>query len=267
MPTTRFLRALSVTVLAAAACTDAAAAGPQRLPDFDQATPSQLVISRSGRLPWPDYRLGFRSAVSNVGQGPLIIDGHRSSASSPTMVVDQLVNTDDGPQALVPDVGRMRFVTARDHRHWHLLGFDRYELRRAGRAAVVVADRKSGFCLGDRYLVIRTLPYAAPDPAYTGRCGLAQPELLSMREGISVGYGDDYKANLEGQYLPLTGLRSGRYVLVHRANSDRRLRELRYDNDAASLLLELNWFAGEPRVQVLRTCPDSARCDRRRAVR
>ena len=43
-----------------------------------------------------------------------------------------------------------------------------------------------------------------------------------------MGYGDDYAATLEGQYLRLTGLASGRYVLVHRVNVECRLRELRY---------------------------------------
>jgi len=60
--------------------------------------------------------------------------------------------------------------------------------------------------------------------------------------------------------LPLTGLRAGRYVLVHRVNADGRLRELRHDNDAASLLLRLRWRRGVPYIRVLAVCPDSARC-------
>jgi hypothetical protein len=87
---------------------------------------------------------------------------------------------------------------------------------------------------------------------------------MGIQEGISVGYGDDYAATLEGQYLRLTGLGSGRYVLVHRVNADRRLRELRYGNNAASLLIQLRWRKHQPWVRVLRSCPDSARCDRRR---
>ena len=31
---------------------------------------------------------------------------------------------------------------------------------------------------------------------YTGACGLERPALLGLREGISVGYGDDYRATL-----------------------------------------------------------------------
>jgi hypothetical protein len=40
------------------------------------------------------------------------------------------------------------------------------------------------------------------------------------------------------------------------------LRELRYDNDAASLRIRLTWRAGRPEVTILRVC-GSARCDAR----
>jgi hypothetical protein len=49
-------------------------------------------------------------------------------------------------------------------------------------------------------------------------------------------------------------------VLVHRANAGRRLRELSYRNNAASLLLELRRRGGAPAVRVIATCPGTARC-------
>ena len=241
-----------------------ASAGSEQLPDLDQAPPSKLSITRAGSAAEPVYRLGFRSAVSNVGDGPLAIEAHRSGRGAETMVADQIVDRDGAPREVVPDVGRLRYVVSSDHRHWHLLAFDRYELRRAGSGARLVRDRKTGFCLGDRYAVRGPPPRATPPrAAYTSRCGLGAPGRLGMREGISVGYGDDYPAHLEGQYLPLTGLRAGRYVLVHRANPGRRLRERSYRNNAASLLLELRRRDGEPAVRVLARCPRAARCDRR----
>jgi hypothetical protein len=241
-----------------------AAAGSDGLPDLDQAAPSRLSITRAVSAGRPVYRLGFRSAVANVGEGPLAIEARRPGRDSREMVADQLIERDGAPRDVVPGVGRLRYVVSSDHRHWHLLAFDRYELRRPGDHAALVRDRKTGFCLGDRYAMRGPpLPAAPPRPAYTGRCGLGAPRLLGIREGISVGYGDDYPAHLEGQYLPLNGLRPGRYVLVHRANPGRRLRELSYRNNAASLLLELRRRDGEPTVRVLARCPRSARCDRR----
>ncbi len=246
-----------------------AAEGGWRLPDLEQEAPSGLVLS-NGAAPGtpPRYYLGFRSAVRNVGSGPLIISGRRASRRTPTMKATQLIQGDGGALRRVRDVGRMRYVVSPGHHHWHLLTFDRYTLRSAGGPRVARRGHKTGFCLGDRY---RALPPFAgpspPQPAFTSNCGLGQPRRLTMREGISVGYGDDYAANLEGQLIELTGLRDGRYVLTHEVNPDGRLHELRDDNNAASLSLSLQWLRGLPSVRVLASCEHSADCSEADASR
>ena len=262
----RLLPALLATALIVAAATLVAAsadAGPATrslLPDLDQEAPSDLVVVRAGLAERPEYRLGFRSAVRNVGRGPLVIDGHRSGDAE-TMVADQVVRHEGEPSTEVRGVGRLQFVVSPDHRHWHLLRFERYELRRPGSSEPLAEDRKTGFCLGDRYTAVGPrLLHRAPRALYTSRCGLEQTQLLGIREGISVGYGDDYAANLEGQYLPLDGLSDGRYELVHRVNRDQRIQETGYGNNAASVLLRLRWRRGVPYVRVLARCADSASC-------
>jgi serine protease len=243
----------------------AGAAGPhgiahELLPDLDQEIPSHLQVVADPSHPG-SYNLGFASAIRNIGDGPLIIEGHRAAAT-PVMTADQLIRRTDGSTDVVPGIGSLQYVTSPDHKHWHYRGFDRYELRRAGATDVLVRDQKSGFCLGDRYPVVtRDVQNAAPAPVYVGRCGLSHPELLQVDEGISVGYGDLYQAFLEYQDLPLTGLTNGHYVLIHRANSDRRIRELDYTNDASSVLLDLRWRGRLPYLTLLRVCPDSALCD------
>jgi glucose/arabinose dehydrogenase len=236
-----------------------------RLPDLDQETPAQLSV-REGTTSagHRSYVLGFRSAIRNVGDGPLTIQGSRAaSRASATMGADQLIDRTAGSAARVPGVGELSFVTSPDHDHWHLSGFDRYELRRAGDPRALVRDRKSGFCLGDRYpITTRVVTAAAAAPAYTHECGLGEPGLTDLTQGISVGYGDVYAAFLEYQDLPLDGLPDGHYVLVHHVNSDRRLRELSYANNAASVLFDLRWRSGKPFLRVLATCPDTDRCDR-----
>jgi hypothetical protein len=254
------LAAAAVLLPAALAIGQSAPEGPALLPDLDQEVPTDLRIThvrKGGRSVW---RLGFRSAVTNVGDGPLIIQGRRPVGKQ-TMKADQVIAHSGSPETVVQATGRLRYVTSPDHRHWHLLGFDRYELLRPGGRRSLVSDRKTGFCLGDRYTATgRELPAKAPVAAYTSRCGLDRPLLLAISEGISVGYGDDYAANLEGQWLRLDGLRAGNYVLVHRVNAGRRLRELSYANNASSLLLRLRWHNGVPQITALAACPDSASC-------
>jgi hypothetical protein len=127
----------------------------------------------------------------------------------------------------------------------------------------VIRDRKTGFCLGDRYRVRTALDNARDKPLYTDECGKNQPDLLSLRSGISVGYGDNYAPNLEGQEFDVTGLPAGRYLLVHRVNPERVLRESDYSDNVSSMLFELSWPRGRsqsPSVDVIERCPDTAAC-------
>jgi glucose/arabinose dehydrogenase len=239
-----------------------------QLPDLDQETPSELAVrpevTDSGR----GWVLGFTSRIRNIGDGPLIVDAVRSAGSDSRMQADQLVDVDDGGQDRVAAVGELSYVTSPDHSHWHYAGFDRYELRTAGSAETVARDRKSGFCLGDRYRVeTRVVTGAAPQPAFADECGPGQPDLTHLVEGISVGYGDDYPAYLEYQELSLDDLPDGRYVLVHQVNGDHSLRETTYADNASSLLLDLRWRDGSPSIRVLASCPDTDRCDQQARVR
>jgi hypothetical protein len=100
-------------------------------------------------------------------------------------------------------------------------------------------------------------------PRFLGDCGAGQRDARVVEQGSSVGYVDRYPAFFHGQVLPLTGLPAGRYLLAQRANPERTMRELRYSNNDASLLLRLSWPRGRrapPVVLVLRRCPDTADC-------
>jgi Lysyl oxidase len=156
-----------------------------------------------------------------------------------------------------PDGRRIAFVSARHGNQ---------EVYRARDFAVTVRDRKSGFCLIDRCgQVSPQIPVSGP-PRFVGDCVTGQPDARRVEQGTSVGYVDRYPAFFHGQDLNLTGLPGGRYVLVHRANPERTMREVSYSDDAASVLLELTWPNGAsaaPRVSVLRRCETSERCSAR----
>jgi hypothetical protein len=233
-------------LLVAAGCGDAGERPAELLPDLVQSPPSALQIHRSGDT----WRLAFLSAVENDGSGPIVLEGRRASRSEDTMEVRQLVRHSDGSTATYRVRGAIRFVRSETHRHWHFLGFERYELL-DGTGRSIGGDRKTGFCLGDRYDAdAKTLlPGEPAQPVWTQECGRGQPERLLVREGISPGYGDDYVPLLEGQWIDITHLPAGRYVLRHRVNVGRPLREGDYGNDSASVAFGLRWSrSGTPRV-------------------
>jgi Lysyl oxidase len=250
--------AAAALALAFTSCNGSNDSAPEVLPDLDQVAPRALsVIQDDGR-----ERLVFISAVENVGRGALVVAGRRAETLGPDMSARQLVRTVDGATTEYPLRLRLEFVVSETHRHWHLLGFERYELHTPG-GEPVGDDRKTGFCLGDRYDARGSvrIPGEPPRAVWTQNCGKNDPERLRLLQGISPGYGDDYVPTLEGQFIDVTDLPAGRYVLVHRANPEGDIREASYDNNAASVLLELRRRSGSPPdVQVLATCQASERC-------
>jgi Lysyl oxidase/WD40-like Beta Propeller Repeat len=224
--------------------------GTALYPNLVQRPPTQLIVHRKNRR----WLLGFTSLVDNRGPGLLRIRATRPLGSR-VMPVRQLIEVAGGWTRVVSPAGQLDFAVAEPHLHWHYLAFDRYELVGAGSLAVAVRDRKQGFCLSDTYGVT---PGMRHGPArFTSRCAQGRPQARTVEEGLSVGYTDRYFAFYAGQSLDLTTVMAGRYWLVNRANPDFHLRELRYDDDAASLLLRIAWPHGHgsaPRVVVLRTC-------------
>ena len=231
------------------------------LPNLAQATPDDLTGRTADAPGGPRFYLGFASAAANVGDGPLVVVGSRTSGR-PTMKVHQEVRRSDGSTREVPLRSTMLYVRSPDHAHWHVLHFMRYELRSAA-GGRVVRDQKTGFCLGDRYRVGLTLPGRPPRAVYRDRCGKGSPGRLSMNEGISVGWGDNYQPHLEGQELELTSLPAGRYVLVHRVNTTRDIVESDYTDNVASMAIDLRWPDGPkrpPSIDVVARCAAAAVC-------
>lgn len=232
---------LALVALALLAPTAADARPRDLLPDLAQGIPTDVSIVVDTASAQPQTRLAFHSSVVNVGEGPLVLTGRRA-ASSPTMTAHQVVRRSDGSSYVRPQsAGVLRYVKASDHQHWHLLGFDRYELWNRDATRRLLRDRKQGFCLGDRFSMYsnRRIPHQPRTPAFTTYCGKNQPGLLHIAEGITVGWGDDYRANIEGQYIDVTSVAAGRYLLVHRVNAARGLRERNPYNNVTCVPIEL----------------------------
>ena len=225
--------------------------GPRELlPDFDQRAPFRLGIAGT--------KLGFASATDNVGDGPVWVRGSRPAASGP-MIARQLVRLTDGTQRTYDDAGRLRYTYSPTHTHWHLLDFQRYELRTLD-DRLIVRDRKSGFCLADHYGLARRRVVRFTGARFLGNCAASNPQALAVEQGTSIGFTDLYPPHFHGQNLELRGVPAGIYVLVHRANPTQQLEEIDYTNNDASLRIRLSWINGIPQVQTLRTCEGSDRC-------
>ncbi|OXM56112.1 lysyl oxidase [Amycolatopsis thailandensis] len=232
-------------------------------------------------------RLRFTSSEENIGDGPLLLYGRRQDTTQHRMSVRQaLRNTKDGsiPDSYAAAQRPTRTFTyyepAMAHQHWHLMNFERFTLV-SQQGEVVVADRKNGFCLGDRFPIADAVkpPHVpgttGPDAKLAERlrannCRHHEPDALDVVEGISVGSGDDYKYDVDFQWLDITDVPSGTYTLVNTVNGDRTLSESDYGNNSSSVALSIEWPDGSPGlhnvlsrapiVRFLRSCPGQAHC-------
>jgi len=259
------------------------------LPDLTQDLPRQMSVVSARLAGRKVYRLAFRSATENhpnrfPAGGDLLLVGRRPDRATKTMTVDQYVDvfhpsTGAISQEVQRDVGTMLYVRAGDHQHWHVKGFQRFELRSASGARLVAPDRKTGFCVGNRYSTPagQTTSKAGDEavsrrgaPSTSARltfrdldehCALSNPDRLSVVTGLSRDSGDDYKPKVEGQYIDITKVRSGDYLLVHRANSTRKIAETNYANNASSVLLRIRRSgAGKPTVRTIAKCLGKELC-------
>ena len=222
------------------------------LPDLVERPPEGVlggVVRFGGRN---HYSVGFDTTVVNRGRGIMLIRGHRLQGQQ-VMVADQLIDRVEAPPLLVKRVGWLRYYP-HGHHHWHLLPFELYQLRSADGRKVLVRGRKEGFCIGANGTAAR--PSRTPPNA----CGIHRPNALSVGESLEPGQADTYPGYLEGQSLPLDGIRPGRYYIVIWLNRERRLRESNYANDVSSTLVRITYADGLAHVKALASCIHAPPC-------
>lgn len=208
---------------------------PQRedayfLPNLQIFDPGDLHLV--GSRTSGDLRLKFSTTIWNAGAGPLETRGAKNPETG-ALEVYQFFRTTAGRMTRGPRIGTFNYNHR--HGHLHLEAFARYELWSlddAGRPLELVAlNRKVGFCLMDINPVNVGLRNAVRAPVYSG--------CRADIQGISVGYADEYVAQLFEQDLNVSGLPDGTYALVTIANPDTTLVETNYADNVASIQLRL----------------------------
>ena len=111
------------------------------------------------------------------------------------------------------------YVVEPDHEHWHFSRIARYELLVPGSSARV--SDKIGFCFFDGFDtggVVTYFPepdWGSGDPTW---CGFDEPGASVVRMGLSPGASDRYRSQRHWQWIDVTGLSPGAYLLRATAN-------------------------------------------------
>jgi len=228
--------------------------------------------------------LRFDQVFANVGEGPLelrFVIPHDPSSTAHNIF--QRIYRSDDPTAYDERVAG-QWVYHAIHQHYYYTGFGLSRLWPAdtsGRPAAspirakrhnldgtgqqgspqpIRSGRKIGFCLADTELDFwlqkgdgpRT--YNAPDclfPAFSD----AQNDYLI--QGITQGWADVYDWYLPDQYIEVTGVPDGSYILETIADPDNTLREADETNNCAAVLIRLsNMGTTAPQGQLLGPRPE-----------
>ena len=223
--------------------------GTELLPDLAMSPPSDLRTE-----PGEDggHVLRFTAIMNNLGAADLMVDGARLGD---TWTLSQRI-----PRA---DSGiEMRGLTADliwggdGHDHWHVIDAARFRIETAdGPLDTARFDHKVGFCIFDSVPQASGLVGAPDRVVYTiDGCGLQGDDEVAM--GLSIGWGDRYRAELPGQWIDLTGMSAGQYRLVAEVDPDGLFAESNRENNEAWTDFALVDTDSGPRVAELRSGAD-----------
>ena len=182
--------------------------------------------------------LRFDTAVANFGQGPVelrYVTG--PSSTDPNAPLTQRIYRSDGTFRERP-ASPSEFHPV--HGHYHYKDFSISRLWRAtskgkrlGKSAIR-SGKKNGFCFEDTAAVRQDTR-----PRYN--CLDYEPgtEGIDRVTGISVGWKDVYTYTLNGQFIEITGVPDGYYLLTTTVDPDRTVAETTHSDNTRSQLIQI----------------------------
>lgn len=231
---------------------------PPRHATFSTGT---YLVSEPGALPTSCYPeeiiedgaqrcLRFDQILGNVGAGTFELRYDANGVATDQQLL-QRVYRSDGSWSERP-AGRYEFHPT--HAHLHYRNFAVSELwasdehgRRLGDEPVRVGS-KNGFCVQDVENIWFGRHGDAARSYYFPQCDAPTDSGTSgpvLRQGMSVGWGDVYNWFLPDQYIEVSGVPDGYYLLDTTADADGLVLETSEHNNSASALIRICGQAAE----------------------
>ncbi len=196
--------------------------------------------------------LRFDQNLANIGEGALDLRFKTPTGITPTdgqeFPVSQRIYRSDGTSH---DVAAGSVEWHAIHQHYHFEGFAQSKLwatdasgnNRVGTSPVATGNKVS-FCIADTninpsYWGVKAFPrqaYPAPN--------CLTPDSTSggfdfFKQGMSAGWSDEYNWFLPGQYVEVTGVTDGTYILDTTVDPTGRLQEANKNNNCGSVRVQL----------------------------
>jgi hypothetical protein len=218
------------------------------VPDMG-ALPAHDMSTENNADDHHDY-LDFGATISNVGSGPLVVEGFRQG-DKPLMTAKQYVYQ-NGKPVRSATVGQFEFDTRPGHNHWHMEDIAQYDLLDASGQRVVLSDKQS-FCLAPTDPVDLLLKGADWQPDRTALwSACAGDSSIWLREVLPAGWGDTYYQDVAGQSFDITDLPNGRYQVRVTSDPNHKLLETDYTNNSAVQPIQIGGPAGNRTVTLVK---------------
>ena len=210
------------------------------LPDFASAIPHHFTVQNTGQ----EEFLRFSNGVANIGAGPFQI---RPENNPTTLITTGFQEVLDASGAVAFDQAVSEFVFHPAHNHWHITAVALYDVRTAlddgtgGSWGGIAGGQslKTTFCLIDWIKL----------EGNSNNNGRSYTECKpTARQGLSVGWVDQYHHSLEGQEVKITGIPAGIYYLVTTANPDGNFLETTPSNNTAWTSFRLTRASGNAKI-------------------
>ncbi len=222
-----------------------AGASPDRLPDLSMSMPTDLRIQTTSA---GTRRLRFTGVIVNIGSGPLETRASRRTTSTPIMLVSQRIYNAAGGTR-VHDTSAIARYAGDGHDHWHVQAVAGYALfAPTGKGPALRRDAKVGFCFFDTNPYRLSLPGAPPSRQYQ-QSGCGTRSSLFVKNGISVGWSDRYPWDFAWQWIDITNLPAGEYLLKVSADPNGNFEEEREKNNCNWTRIRFN--ASGPGLTIL----------------
>lgn len=200
--------------------------------------PEEVVEDQARRC------LRFDQILGNTGAGPFELRYDITGVATDQRLLQRIFRSDGS--AFERPAGTYEFH--KTHAHFHYRNFAVSELwasdergRRLGDAPVRVGQ-KNGFCVTDIENIWFGRHGDAARAYYFPQCGAPaelDPSSPMLRQGMSVGWADVYNWFLADQYIEVTDVPDGYYVLTTIADADGLVLETNENNNEVSALIRI----------------------------
>lgn len=196
--------------------------------------PTQAIAAASASIDTTTHEgttlLRFASATANLGAGPLHMIPGDTAQGGDIKTWQRIWTSDDR----FLDYATGEFVYHETHEHFHLEAFEQYRLLTVD-GALVATGEKVSFCLID------SLP-AASDAQTRGRGVFldAVCEDASEQQALNPGWADYYGAGLDDQWIDITGVGPGDYLVEIIVDPDNILIESDESNNRATFAVTID---------------------------